>query len=175
MNPKARRGVFVVLVFLMLPAWSHASTISLLATLDGSQEVKPNGSPGTGTGNLTYDDLTNELSWNISFSNLWSGTKAANFYGPASPGVKGAVQVPISLGAYAGKTSGTLIGMATLTSTQETQLLSDLWYINILTSACPCGEIRGQVQVSAVPLPAAVWLLGSGVLGLGALARRRVG
>ncbi len=29
------------------------------------------------------------------------------------------------------------------------------------------------LQVSAVPLPAAVWLFGSGILGLGALARRR--
>ena len=30
------------------------------------------------------------------------------------------------------------------------------------------------IQVSAVPLPAAVWLLGSGLLGLGAVVRRRV-
>jgi hypothetical protein len=69
-------------------------------------------------------------------------------------------------------TSGTLIGMATLANeTQESELLSNLWYINIHTTSFGGGEIRGQVQV--VPIPAAVWLFGSGLLGLVALARRR--
>jgi hypothetical protein len=35
------------------------------------------------------------------------------------------------------------------------------------------GAIPFGLQVNAVPLPAAAWLLGSGVLGLGVLARRR--
>jgi hypothetical protein len=30
-----------------------------------------------------------------------------------------------------------------------------------------------QVQVSAVPVPAAVWLFGSGLIGLAAVARRK--
>jgi hypothetical protein len=37
-----------------------------------------------------------------------------------------------------------------------------------LETANPVG-----LQVSAVPLPAAAWLLGSGLLGLGARIRRR--
>ena len=78
----------------------------------------------------------------------------------------------IPLGAFTGMTSGNLTGMATITGTQETQLLSDLWYINIHTSLYTGGEIRGQVQV--VPLPAAVWLFGSGLLSLGAFMRRRL-
>lgn len=121
---------------------------------------------------MTYDDVSNQLNWNISFSGLLAGTTASHFHGPAAPGVNGGVQVTIPLGTSLGMTSGTLVGMATLTATQETQLLSDLWYINIHTSLYPGGEIRGQVQV--VPIPAAVWLFGSGLLGLVALARRKL-
>jgi len=171
MNLMTFTRVVVTSVLLTMPGWSHAATISLFASLDGSQEVPPNASPGIGTGMMTYDDVANQLNWNITFSGLLAGATASHFHGPAAPGVNAGVQVPISLGAFAGATSGTLIGMAMLTETQETQLLSDLWYINIHTSTFPGGEIRGQVQV--VPLPAAAWLFGSGLLGLVALARRR--
>ncbi len=172
MSPMILMRGIIVLVFLTLSAWSQAAIIPLYATLDGLQEVPPNASPGIGTGIMSYDDVTNQLNWNITFSGLLAGTTASHFHGPAAPGVAAGVQVTIPLGASLGATSGTLIGMATLTATQETQLLSDLWYINIHTSAFPGGEIRGQVQV--VPIPAAVWLFGSGLLGLGAFARRRL-
>ena len=173
MNPKTFMYATVIFVFLALSTRSHAATYSLFATLDGSQEVPANASLGTGTGTMAYDDLTKQLSWDISFSGLSAGATASHFHGPAAPGVSATVQIPISLGAYINMTSGNLVGMATLTSTQEADLLSDLWYINIHTNLYPGGEIRGQVQV--VPLPAAIWLLGSGVLGLAALTRRRVG
>jgi hypothetical protein len=41
-----------------------------------------------------------------------------------------------------------------------------------VSGADPIGV---QIQGSAVPLPAAFWLFGSGMLGLGAMARRRIG
>ncbi len=171
MNLMTFTRVVVTSVLLSMPGWAQAATYSLYASLDGSQEVPINASPGIGTGMMTYDDVVNQLNWNITFSGLLAGATASHFHGPAAPGVAAGVQVPISLGASLGATSGTLIGMATLTATQETQLLSNLWYINIHTSLYPGGEIRGQVQV--VPLPAAAWLFGSGLLGLVALARRR--
>jgi hypothetical protein len=171
MNLMIFMRVVVTLALLSMPGWSHAATYSLYASLDGNQEVPINASPGIGAGMLTYDDVANQLNWNITFSGLLAGTTAAHFHGPAAPGAVAGVQIPISLGAFAGARSGTLIGMATLTATQETQLLSDLWYINIHTTMFPGGEIRGQVQV--VPLPAAAWLFGSGLLALVTLARRR--
>lgn len=172
MNPMNFIRVITASVLLMIAGWSQAAVISLHATLDGSQEVPPNASPGTGTGSMTYDDVTNQLSWNISFSGLTAGTTVAHFHGPAAPGVNASPVVTIPLGASLGMTSGTLIGTATLANeTQESQLLSNLWYINIHTSNFTGGEIRGQVQV--VPIPAAVWLFGSGLLGLVALLRRR--
>lgn len=173
MHLKNCMSVAVILGLLALPTWSQAATYSLFASLDGSQEVPANTSLGTGIGNMTYDDLTMQLSWDISFSGLSAGTTASHFHGPAAPGVNAGVQVTIPLGTSLGQTSGNLVGMATLTAAQETQLLSDLWYINIHSTLFPAGEIRGQVQV--VPLPAAIWLLGSGVLGLAAVIRRRAG
>lgn len=39
--------------------------------------------------------------------------------------------------------------------------------------ALPVEFVNGNVSVSAVPVPAAIWLLASGMLGLGAVARRK--
>lgn len=174
MNPMIFMRAIAAAALLMMAGWSQAATYSLFASLDGSQEVPPNASPGTGTGYMTYDDVSNQLSWNITFSDLTAGTTAAHFHGPAAPGVNASPVITIPLGASLGMTSGVLNGMATLANeTQEGQLLSGLWYINIHTSNFTGGEIRGQVQV--VPIPAALWLFGSGLLGLVALARRGKG
>lgn len=172
MNPMIFVRAIVISALLAVPGWSQAATYSLFASLDGSQEVPPNASPGTGTGFMTYDDVSNQISWNITFSDLTAGTTAAHFHGPAAPGFNASPVITIPLGTSLAMTSGTLVGMATLANeTQEGELLSGLWYINIHTSNFTGGEIRGQVQV--VPIPAAVWLFGSGLLGLAVLARRR--
>jgi hypothetical protein len=169
MNPMIFMRAVVISVLLTVSGWSQAATYSLFASLDGAQEVPPVATPGTGTGYMTYDDVSNLLSWDISFSDLIGTTTDAHFHGPAAPGVSAGVQVPISI--PLGVTSGMANSSATISDAQEIQLLSDLWYINIHTSFRTGGEIRGQVQV--VPIPAAAWLFGSGLLGLVALARRR--
>ena len=162
-----------IAALVLFAAAAPAATISLSTTLAGANEVPPNASPGFGGGTMTYDDVTNQLDWNITFSNLVAGATAAHFHGPAAPGTSASVQIPIPLGASSGMTSGLLTGSATLTNAQETQLLSDLWYVNIHSSVFPAGEIRGQAQV--VPLPAAAWLLISGLSGLTLTSVRRRG
>jgi CHRD domain len=172
MNLAALVRRLIVPALLLVPMGAQAATISLFSSLDGAQAGIA--SPGTGTGIVTYDDVSNLLSWDIGFSGLLAGTTVAHFHGPALPGVSAGVQVGIPLGSSLGQTSGTLLGSATITDTQETQLLANLWYINIHTSLYPGGEIRGQVEV--VPVPAALWLFGSGLLAvLGLVKRRRRG
>jgi len=159
----------LALAVALAPAGAHATIISLTSYLDGAQETPPVVTPATGTASLSYDDVTNLLSWTISYSGLVGTTTNAHFHGPAAIGV-GPAGVQLGIPFTAGVTANTLIGSGTLTSTQETQLLGGLWYINIHSTYAGGGEIRGQVLV--VPEPVAVTLLGAGLLGLAAFGRR---
>lgn len=151
---------------LSLPA--GAAIVNLNASIDASQVVGGSTSLGAGFASMTLDDVTYDLNWNITWSGLTGTPTAMHFHGPAPAGANAGVQV--NIGAISGLTSPS-IGSATITGAQATDLLAGLWYINIHTDAYPTGEIRGQVGV--VPLPGAVFLFGSGLLGLVGLAKRR--
>ena len=153
-----------------IPASVQAAIIHMSASLDAAQEVadEPVVSDGMGTAIVTFDDVSNLLSWDIEFSGLTGPATAAHFHGPAAPGVNAGMQV--NIGTISGLTSP-MSGSTTISDGQETQLLDGLWYINVHTDAYPAGEIRGQVQV--VPMPAAAWLMLGGLVGLWRCARRR--
>lgn len=157
-------------IMIIVPMYSAATIIPFSATLDGSFEVPVRVTPATGSASILFDDVTNDLSWTMTFSGLLAPATAAHFHGPAAVGVNAGVQVPIS--GIAGLTSGTVSGSAVLTSAQELSLLSELFYINIHTSLYPGGEIRGQVEASAVPEPSTLMLIGSGFAGLIAFGRK---
>ena len=163
-------SIAVLLTGYLLSVNASAATINLFASIDGSQEVPPNGSPGTGTAVMTFDDITNLLSWNITYSGLDGTPTLSHFHGPAPVGVNAGVQVNIVANS-GGSIASPMIGSATITNDQEADLLSGLWYINIHSILYPGGEIRGQVEV--VPIPAAIWLFGSGLIGLIGLVRRK--
>jgi hypothetical protein len=151
-------GVALTAAVLTLPQKAQAANFSLTATLDQAQEIPtPLPVPGaSGSAAMTFDTDENLLSWNIAFSGLSDTPILAHFHGAAPAGATAPVQVDIA--AISGLNSP-LIGSATLTEQQESDLLAGLWYINIHTNLNPTGEIRGQVQVVATPEPSSLGFL----------------
>ena len=139
-----------------------AVVYQLVTTLDGVQAGTS--STATGSGTLTYDDLSNLLTWNISFSGLLGTETASHFHGPAGPGIRAGVQLGLPLGSPK-------IGSATLSATQETDLLNQLWYVNVHSSIALLGEIRGQLLM--VPEPGAYAMMAVGLGLVGFVVRRR--
>jgi hypothetical protein len=184
----------LVIAIVMLPAIARADQIVFTTTLRGPQEVPPTASPGIGSALVTLDTLTNQLTVNLAFAGLLSPTTAAHIHccaGPTGTAIP-ATTVPTFPGFPLGVTTGTYLQTfdLTLASTYNPAfitahggtvgaaqaafvagLLNGQTYFNIHTSQFPGGEIRGQLQ--AVPEPATLLLLGSGLMAVGALRKRR--
>jgi len=161
-------GLFLTLALaLALPLAAHATIFNLTASLDGTQAGTM--SSATGFATVTLDDIMNTLNWDLSFSGLLSTTTAAHFHAPAPPGVNAPIIVPLSPFPL-GVTSGTSMGSASVTATEEAEILAGLSYINIHTTLFPAGEIRGQVL--PLPVPGSLLLLASGLAGLFGLKRQ---
>jgi hypothetical protein len=187
--------VGLVVMLLLFSAAAKADTVVLTATLTGAQEVPPNGSAGIGSALVTLNTVTNLLTVNVSFAGLGSPTIASHIHCCTPPGANAivATAVPTFPGFPLGVTTGTYLMTfdLTLASTYNPAfitahggtvagaqaafiagLTSGQTYLNIHTSQFPGGEIRGQLQ--AVPEPATLLLLTSGVIGAtGALRKRR--
>ncbi|MFQ3241811.1 MAG: hypothetical protein ACI9JZ_001500 [Lentimonas sp.] len=154
-------------------ASSHASVFTLSGTMDVLQ-AGTNGSFGTGTGSGTgtisgsYDDATNLLDYSISFSDLTSAVTNLHFHDGAV-GVSGGVSLSIP-GPYL--SSPVTASGVSVSASGETNLLAGNWYVNVHTASFGGGEIRGQVNVTPVPEPAAFAAI-SGALMLGFVVVRR--
>ena len=185
----------LIFAFFMFFGVAKADQIVLTATLTGAQEVPPTGSPGIGSALITIDTVTNLMTVNVAFAGLLSPTTIAHIHCCAGPGGTAipATTVPSFPGFPTGVTTGTFLQTFDLTLASSynpafiaanggtvagaqaafiTGLLNGQAYFNIHTVQFPGGEIRGQLQ--AVPEPATVLLLTSGVIGVaGALRKRR--
>ena len=164
----SRMGLALVSIFLVGQA--NATVYVLSGDMDVFQALTNPNNIGDGTGTISgnYDDATNSLNYTITWMDLTSEVNNMHFH-VAPVGVSG----PVDLGIPA-PWSSPQVGSATLTDDQETNLLSGDWYVNVHTLNFPSGEIRGQVIVNPVPIPAAAWLFGSGLIGLFGIARRKL-
>lgn len=186
----------LLLVAWVVSAFSITGPVSAAtlfqATLSGDQEVPPVSTTASGTASLTLNDAQTRLEINIQLSGL-------DLDGNQTPGTGDDVTGAHIHTAPAGSNGGVVFGFISPNSDTNGDLIVDPvagtifsgWdltegnnttlgdqlvnlfagglYINVHTNAHLGGEIRGQI----VPIPAAFWLFGSGLLGLVGMARRK--
>ncbi len=172
---------------------AQGGPITYFATLNGSGEVPPNASPGTGTATVTIDTVAHTLMVDVMFSGLSAPTTASHIHCcTASPGTGSAgvaTTVPTFTGFPLGVTSGTYMhtfdttllsswNPAFVTANGGTAsgaeaalaagLVDDEAYLNIHTTAFPGGEISGFLV--PIPEPGTFLVVGA---ALGFLLTRR--
>lgn len=139
-------------------------------TMSGSQEVPPNGSPGTGTAIVIFDNVSGAMTVNGVFSGLVVPATNAHVHGFSPPGVASGVQFGL---AFTPATSGTVTGNGVFAPANFANVLNGLTYINIHSSTFPGGEIRGQISNPfQIPEPASAGLL-AGLFALTGISSRR--
>jgi len=157
------RAGTLLCAFSVLSVSANAAFYQLSGGMDVFQALTNPDNIGSGTGSISgdYDAATNILNYTLEWSGLTSDVNNIHFH-LGAPGVSGGVQLGVP-SPWSSPQTGS--GIA-LSDAQEANLLAGNWYVNVHTDDFGGGEIRGQVNVSAVPLPAAFWLFGSAVAGV---------
>jgi len=152
-------GMAAVACALLLGAGNaSADIINFTVALSGANEVGGGDPDGTGTAFLTLDSATNQISWNIVVANLDTFTLDHIHQGAA--GVNGGVVIDFS---------ATLIGGPIFDADVANVIANPSgYYVNVHTNTFPGGAIRGQI-----PEPGTLTLVGVGLIGIGAVRRRR--
>lgn len=141
------------------------------ANLTGAQDVPPTNSAATGLASVVLNNAQTMITVNLSFSGLEGPATAAHIHGPALQGSNAGVLFPFT--GVPNAVSGAIPPQTfAIDPTQVGYLESGQLYVNVHSTVFPEGEIRGQLQ--ATPEPASLLLIGTGLLGLALLLRRRV-
>lgn len=119
---------------------SHLVTFSSL--LDGASAVPATRSSANGRIDALYDSHSRLLRWKASWAGLSGAITSIQFHGPADIGQTG----PAAM-VWPGPFGPRYEGRATLTPQQAVDLVDGRWYVNVVTSGFPAGEVRGQLRV----------------------------
>jgi hypothetical protein len=183
-----RRAAALAVTLLAGTAISFAAPVTLDTTLT---PVAGTGSTASGTFTGTFDPVTDQLIFTLSWTGLTTDLVNAHIHLASAPGGDGGVLVPffadggvetisppppaLPLG-----TSGSLAETITLTDAATianfaSGLSGGLLYVNVHSVTFPAGEIRGDLPVSAsaVPEPSTFLLIGAGLVAVSLLCRRR--
>lgn len=169
---------------LTLPVAANAAMWQFAGALNTQQETEAVTIPevyfGGGVLTASLNDVTGDFMLEVLYSGT-TGPVAAQHIHAGGPGDSGPVLFPLPA-PVAGPSGLSLIEFATVLDAGEMAALTgggslDVgaptpWYVNLHTPVNPDGELRGQLFVTAVPLPAAAWMF-IPALGLLARARRR--
>lgn len=117
--------------------------------LEGSQEVPPVNTPGTGEATVTLDTDTGEVTVTGEYRDLVSDALAAHIHGPADPGQNAGVLIGLIID---GGTSGMISGSGTLQPGHIDEMLNGRTYVNVHSNMHSGGEIRGQVVPCAADM-----------------------
>jgi hypothetical protein len=174
-------SILAICVALLSTTAANAEPVELLTILTPGQEVPtptiPTGINPAGIAVLTFDPAYNTLSVFAGWVDLSGEAMAAHLH-VAPPGVAG----PILVGLFTTPRPATDLFFTelTLTTTQATGLIEALrngtLYINIHTALNRPGEIRGnfgRVDIEAIPEPATMVLLGTGLVSIGFGMRKK--
>jgi hypothetical protein len=190
---KFARFLLAAALLFGLPAF--ADPVGYTADLSGPAEFPPNASPGSGFTTVFIDTTAHTLSVDIAFQDLVGLTTAAHIHCCTAVPLAGAIgvatQLPLFTGFPTGVISGTYFHVfdttdlatfspAFVTSNggtaagAEAALSAGLdagrAYLNIHSDVYPGGEIRGFL----VPEPGSLIMMGTGVLALALVRRRRL-
>lgn len=127
-------------LLIVTAAPSRAEVVKLQADLNGSNEVPPNNSSGSGKAEAAFDTQTKVLTYTVTYAGLTGPAMGAHFHGPGEAGKNAGIALPFKT------VQSPIQGSATLTDAQAADLLAGKWYANIHTAANPGGELRGQMM-----------------------------
>lgn len=166
---------------------------TIRAVASGPAESPPNGSPGSSVASFEIDG--NLLRAEVPFRDLLADTTMAHIHCCTAAPFTGVAPIAIPfvdfpLGVTAGSythafdlTDASIYDPAFLAAfggtpaSASTALIDAIEaneaYLNIHTTRFPAGEIRGFMVAAPIPEPATWGMLGLGMAGLGAMARRR--
>ena len=134
--------LLAILAMLAMPVAASAQQ-TFSASIDAAQAVGCVGGTGTGTGSFTLTGGV--LSYNISFSGMTGTETIAHVHGPAAPGATASPVFTLPAGSPK-------IGSEPLSASEILDLQADLYYVNIHSTQCGGGEIRGQILATSPPV-----------------------